>query len=146
MQIASFLPMTCYKQVPTTIAGRHGRGYKEEQGHNGEQIKVEDEDEHDARPAGRSGVQHPHGSATDLDAALRRLEGKSYKAYHDVEGAWACPGYTFVLDRAQSDPFAAPSRCRVLVGSLHDAPPHRQRPDKQRSALQSVPIPFKSGL
>ena len=52
-------------------------------------------------------------NAAALHDALRRLEGAPYKAYHDIEGAWACSGFIFILDRAQSDPYAQPSRCRV---------------------------------
>ena len=113
----------------TNVAGRHGRGYKEQRGYN------DDEGEQQDRPTGRSGDDNPRGIAADLDAALRRLDGQGYKAYHDVEGAWACPGYTFVLDRAQSDPFAPPSRCRVLVGHLHDTLLQAGRPAQERSVL-----------
>ena len=62
-----------------------------------------------------SAAAHSRGTVADLGAALRRLEGKSYGAYHDIEGAWSFPSFTFILDRAQSDPYAAPSRCRVKV-------------------------------
>ena len=62
---------------------------------------------------GPSSTSPSRGSHTELNASLRQLEGKSYGAYHDIEGAWAFPNFTFILDRAQSDPFAAPSRCRV---------------------------------
>ena len=62
--------------------------------------------------AGQRGVQ---GSAQDLEHALRASEGRSYGAYHDVEGAWSFPEFLFTLDHAQSDPYAAPSRCRVQV-------------------------------
>ena len=65
-------------------------------------------------PESSAAAQH-RGSDGDLNAALRRLEGKSYPAYHDIEGAWSFPGFIFILDRAQSDPYAAPSRCRVKV-------------------------------
>lgn len=62
--------------------------------------------------AGQRGVQ---GLAADLERALRAGEGRPYGAYHDVEGAWSFPEFLFTLDRAQSDPYAAPSRCRVQV-------------------------------
>ena len=61
----------------------------------------------------RSGTSR--GSHADLSSAMQRLEGRSYPAYNDVEGSWSFPSFTFILDRAQSDPFAQPSRCRVLV-------------------------------
>ena len=62
--------------------------------------------------AGQRDVQ---GSAQDLERALRGSEGRPYGAYHDMEGAWAFPEFLLTLDRAQSDPYAAPSRCRVQV-------------------------------
>ena len=61
---------------------------------------------------GRGGVR---GHAQELERALRDREGRPYPAYHDVEGAWAFSEFLFILDRAQSDPYAAPSRCRVQV-------------------------------
>ena len=62
-----------------------------------------------------SGAARSRGTDGDLNTALRRLEGKSYAAFHDIEGAWSFTAFTFILDRAQSDPYAAPSRCRVKV-------------------------------
>ncbi len=62
-----------------------------------------------------SAAAHARGTVADLSTALRRLEGSSYGAYHGIEGAWSFHSFTFILDRAQSDPYAAPSRCRVKV-------------------------------
>ena len=73
--------------------------------------------------AAKRGAQ---GSAQELERALRDREGRPYPAYHDVEGAWAFPDFLFVLDRAQSDPYAAPSRCRVQVGKLRACRASRQ--------------------
>lgn len=61
---------------------------------------------------GKGGVR---GHAQELERALRDREGRPYPAYHDVEGAWAFSEFLFTLDRAQSDPYAAPSHCRVQV-------------------------------
>eukprot|EP00536_Pseudo-nitzschia_multiseries_P016579 jgi/Psemu1/321049/estExt_fgenesh1_pm.C_11550001 len=63
---------------------------------------------------------------------LRRLDGKPYPAYHDLDtdlgldlnlhnagGGWvhSKQGLVFALfcERAQSDPFAPPTRCRIVV-------------------------------
>ncbi len=54
------------------------------------------------------------GSA-DLAATLERLEGKSYKTYREIEGAWSFAEFVLFVDRVQSDPFAAPSKLRVRV-------------------------------
>lgn len=33
----------------------------------------------------------------------------------DIEGSWQFPGFTLVIERAQGDPYAAPTRVRVQV-------------------------------
>jgi predicted ABC-class ATPase len=55
----------------------------------------------------------------DLYDALAGLDGKGYKAYKTVEGAYEAPRLTFYIDHAQGDPFAEPTRVRALVGSRH---------------------------
>jgi hypothetical protein len=60
------------------------------------------------------------GSHADLLELLRRLDGKQYPAYHDIESSskgWVndMEGYSLYIARAQSDPFARPTRCRVIV-------------------------------
>ena len=63
------------------------------------------------------------GSYDDLRNLLRRIDGKSYGAYHDLDtdakNGWvnSKEGFTFFCERAQSDPFAPPTRCRVVVDS-----------------------------
>ena len=60
--------------------------------------------------------------AGDLLQLLHRLDGKSYGAYHDLEGARYVFGnpsqledFSLIVLRAQNDPFAPPSRCCVRV-------------------------------
>ena len=94
-------------------AGRHGGGYSAQESYDDADDQQQQQEQWQG--GGKSGGQQ--GTAQDLHSALQRLEGQSYKAYHDVEGAWTFQGFTFILDRAQSDPFAQPSRCRILVRS-----------------------------
>jgi predicted ABC-class ATPase len=54
-------------------------------------------------------------SKEDLRAALRRIDGKGYKAYKDIEGTYDFGDYVLHVDRAQGDPFASPSNIRVRV-------------------------------
>jgi predicted ABC-class ATPase len=54
------------------------------------------------------------GSA-ELAEMLDRLDGRGYKAYRDIEGAWQFSDFELFVDRVQSDPFAAPSKLRVRV-------------------------------
>ncbi len=56
-------------------------------------------------------------AAEDLRQILRRIDGRGYKAYRDIEGAYQFPEYTLLVDHAQGDPFAAPSRVRVRVAA-----------------------------
>jgi len=51
----------------------------------------------------------------DLRATLRRIDGRGYKAYKDIRGAYVCADMEVHVDHVQGDPFAAPSRLRVVV-------------------------------
>ena len=62
------------------------------------------------------------GVHSNLVELLRRLDGKQYPGYHDIESAtkgWVndMEGYSLFIGRAQSDPYAKPTRCRVIVKS-----------------------------
>ena len=50
-----------------------------------------------------------------LESLLRRLDGRGYKAYKEIQGVYEFPGFTLFIDHAQGDPFAAPSRVRVHI-------------------------------
>lgn len=52
-----------------------------------------------------------------LKAAIQGLDRKSYKAYRDLEGEWLFEDYSIILDHAQGDPFAQPSRLRAKLPS-----------------------------
>ncbi|MGV3245646.1 ABC-ATPase domain-containing protein [Rothia sp. 11254D007CT] len=54
-------------------------------------------------------------SVDSLRAALRRLDGGSYGALKSLVGSYAGRGHRLVIDRVQPDPYAPPSRIRVLV-------------------------------
>jgi len=51
----------------------------------------------------------------DLESTLRRIDGRGYKAYKDIEGSYRFPSHTLHIDHVQGDPFAAPSRVRLVV-------------------------------
>jgi len=62
------------------------------------------------------------GAHSELVELLRRLDGKQYPGYHDIESStkgWVndMEGYSIFIARAQSDPYAKPTRCRVIVKS-----------------------------
>jgi len=56
----------------------------------------------------------PH-TADQLIATLRRIDGRGYKAYRDVEGRYSLDELQLSVDHVQGDPFATPSRVRVMV-------------------------------
>jgi predicted ABC-class ATPase len=62
----------------------------------------------------------------DLDALadeLHRIDGRGYKAYRDIKGAWHDDELALVVDHVQGDPFATPSRVRILIpAAVHDLP------------------------
>ncbi|WP_106498171.1 ABC-ATPase domain-containing protein [Lentibacillus sp. Marseille-P4043] len=46
---------------------------------------------------------------------LHQLDGKSYKGYKSVQGHYTYDNFTLYIDYVQGDPFAAPSKIRVVV-------------------------------
>ena len=50
-----------------------------------------------------------------LDATLRRIDGSGYGAYRVLRDRWRFPRFDLHVDWVQGDPFAAPSRVRVVV-------------------------------
>lgn len=50
-----------------------------------------------------------------LQQQLQQLDGKGYKAYKSIQGEYYFPTFTLIIDRAQGDPFAKPSQCRVQI-------------------------------
>lgn len=54
-------------------------------------------------------------TADDLAALCRRIDGRPYPAWRDAEGPWDLgDGLVLHVDRVQGDPFAAPSRMRLV--------------------------------
>lgn len=50
-----------------------------------------------------------------LEQRLKALEGKGYPAYKSIQGTWEFPGFTLEVLHVQGDPYATPSRVRVLL-------------------------------
>jgi predicted ABC-class ATPase len=51
----------------------------------------------------------------DLRNTLSRIDGRGYKAYMDIRGEYNFDLFTLIIDHVQGDPFATPSRVRVMV-------------------------------
>ncbi len=51
----------------------------------------------------------------ELGKMLTRIDGMGYKSYKGIEGSFDFGDFTLCVDHIQGDPFAAPSRVRVMV-------------------------------
>lgn len=51
----------------------------------------------------------------DLRSTLKRIDGKGYKAYKDLQGDYDLGGFVLHVDNVQSDPYAPPSKMRVSL-------------------------------
>ena len=54
-------------------------------------------------------------TAESLRQTLYRIDGRGYGAYKDIRGTYQFPDFMLAVDGVQGDPFAAPSRLRVLI-------------------------------
>jgi len=54
-------------------------------------------------------------TAQNLRRILRRIDGRGYKAYKDIQGGYTFTDYILLIDYVQGDPFASPSRVRVQI-------------------------------
>ena len=91
-----------------------------------------------AGPFPRDGKRGGAGrSGSDLAARCRRLDGRGYPAYRDLEGQWSlADGITVFVDRVARDPFAPPSRIRLRVdGAAAAFPPALLRNRVRRIGL-----------
>ncbi len=80
-----------------------------------------------------------------LEATLKRIDGRGYKAYNDIEGRHGYPGFTLCVDKVQADPFAAPSRLRAIVPWERAALPEGARggASRRRAARDYIARAFR---
>ena len=50
-----------------------------------------------------------------LKNELQRIDGRGYKAYKDLQGQYDFNDYVLSIDHVQGDPFASPSRIRIII-------------------------------
>jgi predicted ABC-class ATPase len=67
-----------------------------------------------------------------LESTLRGLDGKGYKAYKGIKGAYRADGYILHIDHVQGDPYAIPSRFRAEVPGSSTALPEWTRSSSVR--------------
>ena len=58
----------------------------------------------------------------DLRNELYRIDGRGYKSYKDLEGQYDFRKFILSIDNVQGDPFASPSRLRVIVSNKNNVP------------------------
>ncbi|SES67884.1 Predicted ATPase of the ABC class [Oceanobacillus limi] len=46
---------------------------------------------------------------------LKQIDGKGYKAYKGIQGHYGYPNFDLYIDYVQGDPFASPSKIRIIV-------------------------------
>ena len=54
-------------------------------------------------------------SLDELAAALHLLDGRGYRSYKQIAGAYDAGSFEIIIDHVQGDPFAEPSRLRAIV-------------------------------
>ncbi len=59
-----------------------------------------------------------------LQTALAEIDGRGYKAYKQIQGEYLFPNFRLRIDHVQGDPFAEPSRCRILIDKATATIPH----------------------
>ncbi|MDP7040876.1 MAG: ABC-ATPase domain-containing protein, partial [Myxococcota bacterium] len=57
-------------------------------------------------------------SLDDLRLKCLSIDGRGYPNYKQIAGSYAAKGFTLFVDHVQGDPFASPSRLRVIVDAL----------------------------
>lgn len=51
----------------------------------------------------------------NLAKKLEQIDGKGYKAYKQIQGSYKFPDFELLIDYVQGDPFASPSKIRILI-------------------------------
>ncbi|WLR51282.1 ABC-ATPase domain-containing protein [Bacillus tianshenii] len=51
----------------------------------------------------------------NLKKKLQKIDGRGYKAYKEIQGCYQFSTFTLAIDHVQGDPFASPSKIRIIV-------------------------------
>ena len=54
-------------------------------------------------------------TSTDLKSELKSINGKSYGAYKSLSDKFKFNDYILSIDHVQGDPFASPSKVRIII-------------------------------
>ena len=67
----------------------------------------------------------PRNTLSDLFSRTKSLDGAGYGAYKKLKGAYSEPDLTVSIDRVQADPYASPSKVRLILPmDAAGIPPH----------------------
>ncbi len=72
----------------------------------------------------------------ELRAQLRQIDHKGYKAYKVLEGEYDFGAYRLCIDHVQGDPFATPSRVRIVYGNRGNIPGEYFTQKHRRTAVE----------
>ncbi len=72
----------------------------------------------------------------ELRAQLRQIDHKGYKAYKVLEGEYDFGAYRLCIDHVQGDPFATPSRVRIVYGNRSNIPGEYFAQKHRRTAVE----------
>ncbi|MDC3413633.1 ABC-ATPase domain-containing protein [Aquibacillus sp. 3ASR75-11] len=67
-----------------------------------------------------------------LQRKLQQIDGKSYKAYKSIQGRYSFHQYELIIDYVQGDPFASPSKIRIIVPDAYRKIEKDWKKDKYR--------------
>lgn len=77
-------------------------------------------------------------SSEELRRQLRQIDHKGYKAYKVLEGEYEFGAYRLCIDHVQGDPFATPSRVRIVYKNQRNIPPELFAGERRRVAVEDA--------
>ena len=73
----------------------------------------------------------------ELEKILFSMDGKSYSAYKSLKGEYKFPKYVLAIDHVQSDPYAPPSRMRIIMDRKISRIPYELTDTKEKNIAVS---------
>ena len=77
-------------------------------------------------------------SSEELRRQLRQIDHKGYKAYKILEGEYEFGAYRLCIDHVQGDPFATPSRVRIVYKNQKNIPEELFREKYRKTAIEDA--------
>ena len=73
----------------------------------------------------------------ELEKILFSMDGKSYSAYKSLKEEYKFPNYVLAIDHVQSDPYAPPSRMRIIMDRKISGIPYELTDTKEKNIAVS---------